>query len=306
MAFDAVGPIPQLSAPTADPQAGELQAGTTVSLSSAEEGQIYYTTNGNTPTGEDALYTDPIQINEAVTIKAIAVKDGWRDSEMATFGYTIFDGFDIIVANTYHNSVDFFDPSAYGDVKPVRSILGPLTNFDRPIAVEVYNNEVYVLNHGGHSIEVFDLTDSGNLSPKRRIVEGMSFPSGFVFDNGEIYVANTTFSGSGPQDVTMVSIAQPMLQAVSTDITGTKVTLSFDKKMADPEGKQGQFNITVNDVNNPVTAAALNADNTKIDLTLTTVVANGQTVLVSYTAGDVVSAEGGVLVSFRDIQEKSA
>ncbi|MCL6560098.1 MAG: immunoglobulin domain-containing protein, partial [Firmicutes bacterium] len=98
----------------------------------------------------------------------------------------------IIVANTDHNSVDFFPLSANGDVAPVKTIMGTNTNFDRPVSVEVYNNELYVLNHRKDAIEVFNITDSGNAAPKRSIAGGMSYPSGFVFDNGEIYVTNYT------------------------------------------------------------------------------------------------------------------
>ncbi|MEQ6388083.1 chitobiase/beta-hexosaminidase C-terminal domain-containing protein [Bacillaceae bacterium S4-13-58] len=60
---------------------GEVFAGTSVELSTSTEGTtIYYTNDGTTPTVESTVYTVPIEITEATTIKAIAVKEGLDDS----------------------------------------------------------------------------------------------------------------------------------------------------------------------------------------------------------------------------------
>ncbi|MEW5921391.1 MAG: S-layer homology domain-containing protein, partial [Bacillota bacterium] len=80
----------QIAAPVASPQAGPVDRDTSVSLSSATPGAtIYYTTDGSVPTSGSTVYTLPITINSAVTIKAIAVKENMHDSMVATFNYTI-------------------------------------------------------------------------------------------------------------------------------------------------------------------------------------------------------------------------
>ena len=77
-------------APTASISGGAVEKGTKVSLSSATSGaSIYYTTDGSTPTASDTRYTVPIEINNDVTIKAIAVKSGMNNSSVSTFNYTI-------------------------------------------------------------------------------------------------------------------------------------------------------------------------------------------------------------------------
>ncbi|USG65059.1 chitobiase/beta-hexosaminidase C-terminal domain-containing protein [Brevibacillus ruminantium] len=85
-----IAAIPQVATPTANPAGGEVEAGTTVTLSSATEGAtIYYTTDGSTPTTSSSEYSDPIRVNRAVSIKAIAVKSGMTDSTVMSESYTI-------------------------------------------------------------------------------------------------------------------------------------------------------------------------------------------------------------------------
>ncbi len=50
---------------------------------------IYYTTDGTAPTTSSTEYSGAISINESMTIKAIAAKDGMANSAVATATYTI-------------------------------------------------------------------------------------------------------------------------------------------------------------------------------------------------------------------------
>lgn len=78
--------------PTFSVEAGDVEKGTTVTISTTTEGAtIYYTTNGTTPTTGSTAYSSPIAINSDMTIKAIAVKDGMANSEVAEVTYTIID-----------------------------------------------------------------------------------------------------------------------------------------------------------------------------------------------------------------------
>jgi predicted small lipoprotein YifL len=90
-AGDPFSPPPNnVAAPTASPAAGRVAGGTAVTLSCATSGAaIYYTLDGNTPTASSAAYSAPIGITAAVTIKAIAVKEGMDDSDILIAAYTI-------------------------------------------------------------------------------------------------------------------------------------------------------------------------------------------------------------------------
>jgi uncharacterized protein len=77
----------------ATPGAGMVKAGTAVTLSTGTaDATIHYTINGSEPTVASPVYSQPIVINQATTIKAIAVKNGMTNSAVATLAYVIQDG----------------------------------------------------------------------------------------------------------------------------------------------------------------------------------------------------------------------
>lgn len=76
--------------PTFSPVAGVVAAGTTVTINTTtESATIYYTTDGTNPTTESSVYSAPITINSATTIKAFAVKNGFPNSDIVEASYTI-------------------------------------------------------------------------------------------------------------------------------------------------------------------------------------------------------------------------
>ncbi|WP_409343638.1 chitobiase/beta-hexosaminidase C-terminal domain-containing protein [Paenibacillus sp. MBLB4367] len=81
----------QVATPTANPSSGAVAAGTSVSLLNATEGAtIYYTTDNSNPSPTNGtIYSSPITITNAMTIKAIAVKSGMANSEVMSVSYTI-------------------------------------------------------------------------------------------------------------------------------------------------------------------------------------------------------------------------
>ena len=52
---------------------------------STPQSQIYYTINNSTPTTSSTLYTDIFQVESGTTIKAIGVKEGYENSDVAEF-----------------------------------------------------------------------------------------------------------------------------------------------------------------------------------------------------------------------------
>ena len=78
-----------LEAPTFSLAEGEVTKGTKVTLTQAAADEIRYTLDGTDPTKTTGtVYSDPIEINTATTIKAIAVK-GDEVSDVAEASYTV-------------------------------------------------------------------------------------------------------------------------------------------------------------------------------------------------------------------------
>ncbi|KAB2338426.1 endonuclease [Cytobacillus depressus] len=91
--FGEVTEPTKVQAVTANPGGGTVVIGTKVALHTAtEEAAIYFTVDGSVPTTSSTRYTEPIEINDPVTIKALAVKAGLENSEVAVFNYVIQHG----------------------------------------------------------------------------------------------------------------------------------------------------------------------------------------------------------------------
>jgi len=94
-------------------------------------------------------------------------------------------------------------------------------------------------------------------------------------------------------DVKLKGVVAPAIISAVSDNTGNKITVNFNKTMADPTGKQAQFTVTADGAAILVSLSSLNqSDSTKIDLLLQSPVVRGQTVLLNYIAGDLMSADG--------------
>ena len=86
----AAVPVEKVASPTFSIAGGEVEEGTTVTISCATSGAtIYYTTDGNEPTTSSAVYSGAITVDKAMTIKAFAAKDGSTDSEVVSATFTI-------------------------------------------------------------------------------------------------------------------------------------------------------------------------------------------------------------------------
>lgn len=81
-----------VSTPVMTPDGGAVLPGSTVTITCEEaDATIYYTTDGTEPSTESAVYSDPVTINEITVIKAFAVCEGYTDSAVASYLFTIVD-----------------------------------------------------------------------------------------------------------------------------------------------------------------------------------------------------------------------
>ena len=80
----------------ATPSGGQVIEGSKVELSSSTNGaKIYYTLDESMPTKNSISYVDPIVIGRDTTIRAFAIKDGFKDSAVSSFEYTVISDLDM-------------------------------------------------------------------------------------------------------------------------------------------------------------------------------------------------------------------
>ncbi|UJL47373.1 5'-nucleotidase C-terminal domain-containing protein [Virgibacillus sp. NKC19-16] len=96
---DIVGDASAVQPIIASPDPGTIPAGSNVTLETAtSDADVFYTTDGSEPSSENGeLYSNAITVDEDVTIKAIAEKDGLESSEISEFHYSVYDSEDGIM-----------------------------------------------------------------------------------------------------------------------------------------------------------------------------------------------------------------
>ena len=105
-------PKEKVATPAFSPEAGTYTEAQNVTISCATEGAtIHYTTDGNDPTSSSTTYSSAISVGETTTIKAIAVKDGMTDSEVASAEYTINIPKDTVATPTFSPDAGEYEES---------------------------------------------------------------------------------------------------------------------------------------------------------------------------------------------------
>ncbi len=82
--------IGQLPAPVLSITDENVYLNASLTITADPIADVYYTLDGSKPTKESTLYTSPITITDDVTIKAIAISEGWQDSDVIKKSYKIY------------------------------------------------------------------------------------------------------------------------------------------------------------------------------------------------------------------------
>ncbi len=103
---------PVVATPAFSPVEGTYTEAQSVTITCATEGAtIHYTTDGNDPTSSSTTYNSAISVGETTTIKAIAVKEGMTDSEVASAEYTINITPDTVATPTFSPDAGEYEES---------------------------------------------------------------------------------------------------------------------------------------------------------------------------------------------------
>ena len=150
----------QPATPTFSKPGSTYTSAQSVELSCATEGAaIYYTTDGiTTPTSESTLYEGSINVNESMTIKAIAIKNEIA-SDVASATYTI-------VAIEHEGTED--DPYTIADARNAIDVYGELS--DKYVAGIISQVDSYNSNY--NSITYWISADGETTSPQLQVYSG--------------------------------------------------------------------------------------------------------------------------------------
>lgn len=94
-----------------DQQPGKYDGAIQLSLSSTEGCDIYYTTDGSTPSQSSNKYTGPIPIDKTMPIRAKAFKEGYVEGRVATGTYFISTPHTLPVVSIVTDDHWLFDPT---------------------------------------------------------------------------------------------------------------------------------------------------------------------------------------------------
>lgn len=85
-----IGVTEQAAAPTFSPAAGNYTNAISITITSlTADAAIYYTTDGTTPSAAATLYSAPVEIIASLTLKAISIKTGYKESTITSGDYVI-------------------------------------------------------------------------------------------------------------------------------------------------------------------------------------------------------------------------
>ena len=115
------------------------------------DADIYYTTNGTTPTSGSTKYTGAISVSTSQTIKAIGIKDGLEDSEVASAKYTIINSVPTRTPKAYNTNY-FVKVTNIDDLEDGDAVLIINQDGNKAMAdqnASHYRNEVAVSSNGG-------------------------------------------------------------------------------------------------------------------------------------------------------------
>ncbi len=236
--YEAGGITPTCETPTFSPDEGTYTEAQSVTISTTTSGaSIYYTIDGSTPSASNGtLYTEAIDVSETTTIKAIAVKAGNNDSEVAEATYRIISGGgsdskiyrkvtstdDLVAGQKYiimlENANSSVGMGAYDGSKHFNGVQNLTISNDK---VNIANTEVLELTLGGTTgawtlytgsgyiqgadAVQFNIVDNATAANSKWIItNSVDNTNGFVVENAQYdryikYYSNSTFRhyGSG-------------------------------------------------------------------------------------------------------------
>ena len=228
---------------------GAVEEGTAVEITCTTEGaKIYYTLDGTEPTVSSSLYSAPIVINAAVTIKAIAVAEGYENSPVKTGEYTI-KAAPVVDPSAQTAVLDFSDCASF--TPALGAPTEASTGVDIPLNTEYASNGFKFSVNGEESGALPRIWMTTKNATEFRAYKNQTFT--VTAENSAWKIVSLTFEGNRVTSTYITGVADGVL-AGSGNNTQT-VTLAgsaqISKITVAYSGGSGVEDITATDENAP-------------------------------------------------------
>lgn len=160
---------------------GKYDGAVELSLSSSDGCEIYYTTNGSTPTESSQKYTGPVTVSETSSVRARAFNAGYIPSNTATATYLIGAQHTLPVVSITTEQAKLFDPATgiYTNSKKDVEIPASFEMFDES-GQRVFQQNIGISMTGGETLR---LKEQKSLAIHARSQYGESTMGYPFFDN---------------------------------------------------------------------------------------------------------------------------
>ncbi|MGC4130115.1 MAG: chitobiase/beta-hexosaminidase C-terminal domain-containing protein [Bergeyella sp.] len=220
----SVNTFTKTSKPTFSPVAGSYTAAQNITLASATSGAaIYYTTDGTDPTTSSTLYTGAFSVYNAggsTTVKAIAVKDGLTDSDIASAVYT------------FPSSLAIAAPTALSENTTLNGGTVNLTLTNAAFAATL-DKDAFTLNNAPGGVTIASVTRNSDTTATISLAyDGTDFDSNYASfsitaNQSQLVPATALTSGSLTITAVAESLASSGTLAFGTVCNGSSSELSF-------------------------------------------------------------------------------
>ena len=259
--------VSQVEAPVFHPAAGQVSQGTVVTLRSESAGvRIYYTEDGTEPLESESTrqYGGAIVIDRSKTIRAVAVKDGYRSSEIVGAAYTVPEAAQI------RDSVTVSLGAVTGAAGDTVSV--PLYLFPEDPEAEITDLRITV------SYDNTQFTGDITVSPGEALEEGS------LFSNVSVGSVTLLYSGTALEGGELCTLN---LRSLASLPAGTVCELEVNLGSSRVETSKGESSLTA--LNAAVTLTEARLRELSGGFTLTT--GSGETVESAEALGSAGEAE---------------
>ena len=192
--FATAGGTPVCAAPTFNPEAGTYYEVQEVAINcGTDDATIYYTLDGSDPTEDSEVYTEPIEVAETMTIKAIAMKEGYENSNIATAEYTIILG-----------AVTIFNQDWEGEMNGWTFVT---VEGSKPWTIGQYQGNHYAYGNGynGGANEQWCISPAFSLNVYSNVSMTFRNAKNYTGPDMEVYFSND-YDGENPAEATWTEL----------------------------------------------------------------------------------------------------